>query len=71
VRIARWVTSHGLALNVTTDLQAFRHIIPCGLHGRDVTSLARELGMPVPLDEVMDRITAHMRAVFARSLAVM
>jgi lipoyl(octanoyl) transferase len=68
VRIARWVTSHGLALNVTTDLEAFRHIIPCGLHGRDVTSLERELGWLVPMTDVMDRVTVHFAAVFERSI---
>ena len=68
VRIARWVTSHGLALNVSTDLAAFRHIIPCGLHGRDVTSLERELARPVEMSEVMDRLAAHMAEVFIRTL---
>jgi lipoyl(octanoyl) transferase len=71
VRIARWVTSHGLALNVATDLQAFRHIVPCGLHGRDVTSLERELGLAPSMDEVMDHVTAHVQAVFERSLVVL
>lgn len=42
VRVGRWVTTHGLALNVTTDLRHFQTIVPCGLHGRDVTSLERE-----------------------------
>jgi lipoyl(octanoyl) transferase len=68
VRIARWVTSHGLALNVSTDLTAFRHIVPCGLHGRDVTSLTQELGRSVAMSEVMDRLAAHMAEVFARTL---
>ena len=68
VRIARWVTSHGLALNVSTDLLAFRHIIPCGLHGRDVTSLEREMGRVVPMAEVMDRLTAHFAAIFGRAI---
>jgi len=71
VRIGRWVTSHGLALNVSTDLQAFRHIVPCGLHGHDVTSLERALGRAVPIDEVMDRLTSHMAEVFERTLVFM
>jgi len=71
IRIARWVTSHGLALNVTTDLNAFRHIVPCGLQGHDVTSLERELGGPVPLGDVMDRLTRHAGEVLGRTLAVM
>ncbi|MCB0458384.1 MAG: lipoyl(octanoyl) transferase LipB, partial [Flavobacteriaceae bacterium] len=42
VRVRRWISMHGLALNVTTDLDHFRHIVPCGLHGRTVTSLQKE-----------------------------
>jgi lipoyl(octanoyl) transferase len=68
VRVARWVTSHGLALNVNTDLRAFGHIVPCGLHGREVTSLARERGHPVPMDEVMDRLAEHASTVLVRTL---
>jgi lipoyl(octanoyl) transferase len=64
VRIARWVTSHGFALNVGTDLSAFDLIVPCGIRGRGVTSLERRLGRPVPLDELMGRLTAHFAAVF-------
>jgi len=65
VRIARWVTSHGFAFNVGTDLGAFDLIVPCGIRERGVTSLERRLGHPVPLDEVMDRLAAHFAAVFA------
>jgi lipoyl(octanoyl) transferase len=68
VRIARWVTSHGLALNVSTDLTAFRHIVPCGLHGRDVTSLTQELGRSVDMSDVMRHLAGHMAEVFARTL---
>jgi lipoyl(octanoyl) transferase len=53
VRVARWVTMHGLALNVTTNLAHFDLIVPCGLAGRSVTSLARLLGDDCPtMDEV-------------------
>ena len=65
VRIARWVTSHGFAFNVGTDLAAFELIVPCGIRERGVTSLERRLGHPVALDEVMDRLAAHFAAVFA------
>jgi len=68
VRIARWVTSHGFALNVATDLSAFELIVPCGIRGRGVTSLERALGRPVPLDEVMDRLAASFASVFEREL---
>jgi lipoyl(octanoyl) transferase len=64
VRISRWVTSHGLALNVATDLAAFDLIVPCGIRDKGVTSLERLLGRPVPLGEVMDRLLAHLAAVF-------
>ncbi len=66
VRISRWVTSHGFAFNVTTDLSAFGLIVPCGIRDKGVTSLERLLGRAVALDEVMDRLTAHFAAVFER-----
>jgi len=68
VRISRWVTSHGFALNVSNDLAAFDLIVPCGIRGRGVTSLERKLGRPVGLDDVMGRLAAHFTAVFERSL---
>ncbi len=69
VRISRWVTSHGFALNVTTDLSPFDLIVPCGIRGRGVTSLERQLGTPAPLGEVMDRLTAHFATVLERDVA--
>ena len=67
VRIARWVTSHGFALNVTTDLAYFDLIVPCGIAGRGVTSLARLLGRPLDRAEVEDRIGRHFCEVFERT----
>ena len=58
------ITSHGFALNVTTDLAWFDRITPCGIEEFGVTSLARELGGEVPLREVGERIIAHFREVF-------
>jgi len=69
VRISRWITSHGFALNVTTDLAYFDLIVPCGIADRGVTSLARLLGRPVDQREVEDRIATHFCAVFDRKTA--
>jgi len=68
VRIARWVTSHGFAFNVATELSAFDLIVPCGIRGRGVTSLERLLGRHVPIDEVVDRLARHFAAVFGRAI---
>src|SRR5512138_212544 len=65
VRIARWITSHGFALNVTTDLDYFNLIVPCGIPERGVTSIARLLGRPVDRADVEERIAAHFSEVFA------
>jgi lipoyl(octanoyl) transferase len=67
VRIARWVTSHGFALNVTTDLDYFNLIVPCGIVGRGVTSLERLLGRPVNRGELESRIIEHFCEVFDRA----
>jgi lipoyl(octanoyl) transferase len=69
VRIARWVTSHGFAFNVTTDLSAFQLIVPCGIRDKGVTSLERLLGRKVPLDEAMDRLAASFAEVFGAEAA--
>jgi len=68
VRIARWVTSHGFAFNVATDLSAFDLIVPCGVRGRGVTSLERLLGRPPSLEEVAGRLAGHFAAVFERQV---
>ena len=70
VRIARWVTSHGFALNVTTDLECFDLIVPCGIADRGVTSLSRLLGRDVDRGEVEDRIVGHFCSVFERACPV-
>jgi lipoyl(octanoyl) transferase len=64
VRISRWITSHGFALNVTTDLRHFQLIVPCGIADRGVTSIARVLGRAVAMADVEDAIVDGFREVF-------
>ena len=68
VRISRWVTSHGFALNVSTDLSRFGLIVPCGIVDRGVTSMERLLGCRVPMDEVADAVDRAFSRVFARPI---
>ncbi len=69
VRISRWITSHGFAFNVRTNLQHFQLIVPCGISDRGVTSLETAAGRPVSLEEVEDRLVDHFGAVFERDVA--
>ena len=64
MRVARWVTSHGFALNVGADLSGFDWIVPCGIRGKGVTSLQRLLGRPVAMDEAADSVERSFRRVF-------
>jgi lipoyl(octanoyl) transferase len=69
VRISRWITSHGLAFNVTTDLSRFDLIVPCGIADKEVTSLERELGRPVAMSEAEDVLVGQFGRVFDRRVA--
>jgi len=64
INVRRWVTMHGFALNVNTDLSGFRHIVPCGIRDRGVTSLAAILGKAVPLHDVEDALVQECERVF-------
>ena len=64
IRSSRWVTMHGFALNVNTNLGYFDHIIPCGIRGKAVTSLEVELGRKIELSEVKEKILNHFKDLF-------
>ncbi len=64
IRISRWITSHGFAFNVSTNLEYFRLIVPCGISDRGVTSLEKLLGREVAFDEVEERVARHFCDVF-------
>ena len=70
VRLSRWVTSHGFALNVDCDLADFDVIVPCGIREYGVTSMAKVLGREVGLNEVADRVTFHFSEIFQRDLEI-
>ena len=64
IRCSRWVTMHGFALNVNTDLSYFNHIIPCGIANKQVTSVEKELGYQVDISELKEKLLHHFCRVF-------
>ena len=68
VRCSRWVTMHGFAFNVNTDLSYFNHIIPCGIRDKSVTSMEKELGRKIDMNEVKEKLKKHLSDLFGMTL---
>jgi lipoyl(octanoyl) transferase len=64
VRCSRWITMHGFAFNVNTDLSYFNHIIPCGIQNKQVTSLQKELGRQINIEETKEKVKQNFEKVF-------
>ncbi|MCB0506325.1 MAG: lipoyl(octanoyl) transferase LipB [Cyclobacteriaceae bacterium] len=69
VKTSRWVTMHGLALNVNPDLGYFNNIIPCGIDDKAVTSISKELGREIAMEEVQQKLKTHLFELFEMSEA--
>ncbi len=69
VRASRWVTMHGFAFNVNVDLDYFGNIIPCGIDDKDVTSMERELGYPLDMEEVKGKLKRNIAKLFEMDLS--
>ena len=69
VKSSRWVTMHGLAFNVNPDLKYFNYIVPCGIEGKGVTSLEKETGKPVVMDEVKASLRNNLENLFEKTPA--
>ncbi|MBX9852892.1 MAG: lipoyl(octanoyl) transferase LipB, partial [Cytophagaceae bacterium] len=70
VKTSRWVSMHGLALNVSTDLSYFKNIVPCGIVDKEVTSMDKELNKPVEISEVENILLKKISEVFGMEIVV-
>lgn len=68
VRCSRWVSMHGLAFNVNTNLDYFKNIVPCGIDDKDVTSMEKELGYKLDMGEVKQKLIEHISALFGMEI---
>ena len=68
VKASRWVTMHGFAFNINTDLSYFENIIPCGIVGKNVTSLEQEIGRKVDIEKVKEQLKKNIELSFEMNL---
>ena len=64
VKCSRWITMHGIGFNINSDLNYFQHIVPCGIDDKAVTSLEKEIGRKIPMDEIKQKLVKHMSSIF-------
>ena len=68
IKCSRWITMHGFAFNVNANLDYFQYIVPCGIENKQVTSLQKELGREIPMDEIKTEVRKNFEKVFNASL---
>lgn len=69
IRCTRWITMHGIALNLNNDLNYFNHIVPCGIDDKAVTSLEKEIGKKVNIENVQQKLTKHLIDIFEMKIS--